>query len=82
MKNPMLEKTVLKILNRVETGLREKTLMAEVEIAMDRPDLTTDEFLDTLRELKSRGLVIGKKTLLGEAVWVISYLGETALKGA
>lgn len=82
MKNPMLEKQVLKILNRVETGLREKTLQAEVEIAMDRPTLTTDEFLDTLRELEDRELLLRETSLLGETLWSISSLGKKAILGA
>ena len=62
MKNTSLNVTILKILARIDTGLKEKTLQNEVEIAMDRPDLTTDEFLDALVFREDRGLVDNWKT--------------------
>ena len=51
MRNEMLERVILKNLQRVETGLKEKSLMCAVEIEMDRPDLTTAEFEDAIRSL-------------------------------
>ena len=81
MKNPALNTAILKILARVETGLREKTLQAETEIAMDRPDLTTDEFLDSLRFLEDRELVNNWTNLIGDKIWGITKAGRDALKG-
>ncbi len=82
MKNPMLETAILKILNRVETGLKEKTLQAETEIAMDRPQLTTDEFADAVRALEDAGLIVRDHTLLKQTMWGITPLGRAALRGA
>ena len=81
MKNPVLNVAILKILARVETGLREKTLQAETEIAMDRPDLTTYEFLDSLGYLEGRGLVDKWTNLIGDTIWGITAAGRDALKG-
>ncbi len=81
MTNPALNNAILKILARVECGLREKTLQSEVELAMDRHDLTTDEFLDAVRFLDDRALVDRWPNLVGETVWGISEMGRNALKG-
>jgi len=77
----MLETVILKNLMRVETGLKEKSLMCAVEIEMDRPDLTTAEFEDAVRVLEDRGLVERFQNLLGETVWGITAAGRDALKG-
>ena len=81
MTNPALNAAILRILARIETGLKEKTLQNETEIAMDRPDLTTDEFLDALVFLEDRGLVDSWKTLIDDKVWGITSAGRDALKG-
>ncbi len=81
MTNPALNNAILKILARVECGLREKTLQSEVELAMDRHDLTTDEFLDAVRFLDDRALVDRWTNLVGESVWGITEMGKNALKG-
>ena len=79
MKNPALNNAILKILSRLDTGLREKTLQAETELAMDRPDLTTDEFLDSLGYLEGRGLVDTWTNLIGDKIWGITAAGRDAL---
>lgn len=81
MKNPALNNAILKILSRIETGLKEKTLQAETELAMDRPQLTTDEFSDALNFLEDKGLVDKWTNLLGDTVWGITDMGRSALKG-
>lgn len=81
MKNPALNNAILKILARLDTGLREKTLQAEVDVAMDRPTMTTDEFLDALRFLEGRALVDRWTNLIGDEVWGITDAGRSALKG-
>ena len=81
MKNPALNHCILKILARVDCGLKEKTLMAETELAMDRHDLTTDEFLDALAYLEDKALVDKWQNLIGDTVWGISAAGRDALKG-
>ncbi len=81
MTNPALNNAILKILARVECGLREKTLQSEVELAMDRHDLTTDEFLDAVRFLEDKALVDRWTNLVGESVWGITEMGKNALKG-
>lgn len=81
MRNPMLETCILKILNRIETGLKEKTLVAEVEVAMGRYDLTTDEVADVIKYLEDKALVDQFTTSLGDKVWGITDLGKDALKG-
>ena len=81
MKNPALNHAILKILARVGCGLKEKTLQAETEIAMDRHDLTTDEFLDALGYLFDKALVDKWENLIGDTVWGISDMGRDALKG-
>ena len=81
MKNPALNNCILKILARVECGLKEKTLMAETELAMDRPDLTTDEFHDALIYLEDKALVDKWTNLIGDTVWGITAAGRDALKG-
>lgn len=81
MRNPALNNAILRILARVGCGLREKTLQSEVELAMDRPDLTTDEFLDALGHLEDRALVDRWTNLIGDTVWGVSAMGRDALKG-
>jgi len=81
MRNRMLETVILKNLQRVETGLREKSLMCAVEIEMDRPDLTTSEFEDAIRYLEDKALVNRFTNLIGETVWGITDMGRDALKG-
>lgn len=81
MKNPALNNAILKILSRVDCGLKEKTLQAETELAMDRHDLTTDEFLDALGFLEDKALVDKWTNLIGDTVWGISPAGRDALKG-
>jgi len=48
---------------------------------MDRHDLTTDEFIDTLVYLEDRALVDRFTNLLGETVWGITAAVKDALKG-
>lgn len=81
MTNPALNNAILKILSRIDTGLKEKTLQAETELAMDRPQLTTDEFADSLNFLENKGLVDKWQNLLGDTVWGITDMGRSALKG-
>jgi len=81
MKNPALNNCILKILARVGCGLKEKTLMAETELAMDRHDLTTDEFHDALLFLEDKALAEKFDNLLGDTVWGITAAGRDALKG-
>lgn len=81
MKNPALINAILRILSRLETGLKEKTLQAETELAMDRPDLTSDEFLDALIFLEDRALVDAWTNLVGDKIWGITAAGRDALKG-
>lgn len=81
MRNPALNAAILRILARIDCGLREKTLQAETELAMDRHDLTTDEFLDALRYLEDRALADRWSNLAGDTVWGITGAGRDALKG-
>ena len=81
MKNPALNNAILKILARVGCGLKEKTLMSETELAMDRHDLTTDEFHDALLFLEDRALVDRWDNLAGDVVWGVTATGRDALKG-
>ena len=80
MTNPLILKSILKILVRVEdVYLREETLAAEVEIAIDRPMKTT-EFADALGELKDRELVERDATMLGDPMWHITGKGKLAAR--
>jgi len=81
MRNEVLEKTILKNLQRVDTGLKQKSLMCAVEVEMDRYDLTTAEFETVLAELEDKALIEKWKTLLGDTVWGITDMGRNALKG-
>lgn len=81
MKNPALNNAILKILARVDCGLKEKTLMSETELAMDRHDLTTDEFRDALLFLEDRALADRWTNLAGDVVWGVTAMGRDALKG-
>lgn len=80
MKNPLIQKSILKVLSRVEdVFLREETLAAEVEIAIDRPMKTT-EFADALGELKDRELIERDATMLGDPMWHITGKGKLAAR--
>jgi len=81
MKNPALNNCILKILARVDCGLKEKTLMDETALAMDRHDLTTDEFHDALRFLEDKALIAKWANLIGDAVWGVTDMGRDALNG-
>lgn len=78
---PALNNAILKILARVDCGLKEKTLMSETELAMDRHDLTTDEFRDALLFLEDKTLVDRWTNLAGDVVWGVTAMGRDALKG-
>ena len=81
MKNPLIQKSILTILNRLDhVALRETTLASEVEIAIDRP-LTTSEFADELRYLEDRALILRDHDSFDETLWAITQTGELALKG-
>lgn len=81
MRNQLIQKSILTILNRLDSVfLREATLAAEVEIAIDRP-LTTAEFGDELRYLEDKGLIERDHTLLDDRMWHITGKGKLAQKG-
>ena len=81
MKNELIQKTILTILNRLESVyLREATLAAEVEIAIDGT-LKAGEFADELRWLQDRELIEKHPTLLDEPMWHITGKGKAALRG-
>lgn len=81
MRNEVLERTVLRNLRLVDCGLSERALRAAVEVDMDRPDLTTADFEEVLRQLEDRGLVDVWQNLIGQKIWGITALGKDALKG-
>ena len=81
MKNQLIQKSILRILNRLDhVALRETTLASEVEIAIDRP-LTSAEFADELRYLEDRDLIARDVDSFDETLWSITGKGELALKG-
>ena len=81
MKNPLIQKSILRILNRLDrVALRETTLASEVEIAIDRP-LTTAEFTDELLFLAERDLIQRDRDSFDETMWSITQKGELALRG-
>ncbi len=78
MKNPLIQKSILKILSRLpDVYLREETLAAEVEIAIDRP-LKSTEFADELVLLKDLELIEKDASLLGDSMWHITGKGKLA----
>lgn len=80
MRNPILNQTILRILSRLDTTLKESTLRAETELAIDRP-ITTDEFQDAIDFLADNDLVSSWRNLMGDRVWAITDTGKDALKG-
>jgi len=80
MRNQLIQKSILKILSRLEdVYLREETLAAEVEIAIDR-QLTAAEFADELTFLREKELIEKDASLLGEAMWHITGKGKLAAR--
>ena len=81
MKNLALQKAILRILDRLNhVALRESTLAAEAEIAVDRP-LTTGEFADELRFLEMHELIKRDFDSFDETLWSITDQGSYALRG-
>jgi hypothetical protein len=81
VKNPLIQKSILRILNRLDrVALRETTLASEVEIAIDRP-LTTAEFTDELLFLAERDLIQRDRDSFDETLLSITQKGELALRG-
>lgn len=81
MKNQLIQKSILRILNRLNhVALRESTLAAETEIAIDRA-LTTAEFADELRYLECKKLIERCYDSFDETLWSITGAGELALQG-
>ena len=81
MKNQLIQKSILRILNRLDhVALRETTRAAETEIAIDRP-LTSAEFADELRYLEDHGMIERDHDSFAETIWSITGKGELALKG-
>jgi len=80
MKNPLIQKSILRILSRLpDVFLREETLAAEVEIATDRTIKTT-EFQDEIQELLDLGCIEKDATILGDPMYHITGKGKLALK--
>ena len=79
MKNPALYNCILRILRRLDTGLKESTLASETTVAMDNPRLTTDAFADALAFLEQKALVEPFFNLIGEKCWGITDLGRALL---
>ena len=80
MKNPLIQKSILKVLSRLsDVYLREETLAAEVEIAIDRP-LKTTEFADELGALKDLELIERDTSILGDPMWHITGKGKLAVR--
>lgn len=78
MKNPLIQKMILKVLSRLpDVYLREETLAAEVEIAIDRAMKTT-EFADELIALRDLDLIEKDASLLGDPMWHITGKGKLA----
>lgn len=78
MKNPLIQKMILKVLSRLpDVYLREETLAAAVEIAIDRPMKTT-EFADELIALRDLDLIEKDASLLGDPMWHITGKGKLA----
>jgi len=78
VRNPLLEQIALIVLARRHEPIHFWAFSNNVSLEMDDPDLTTDEFRDTLRHLEDRGLVQRKEDSLGYTVWSITQLGKTA----
>lgn len=80
MRNPLIQRSILKVLSRLEgIFLHEETLAAEVEIAISRP-LKSTEFADELTELKRLECVEKDDAILGETMWKITGKGLAALQ--
>ncbi len=80
MKNELIQKSILKVLARLDdVYLRETTLAAEVEIAIDRP-LRSTEFADELCALRDLELIERDSTILGDTMWHITGKGKLAVK--
>ena len=78
MKNPLIQKMILKVLSRLpDVYLREETLAAEGESAIDRPMKTT-EFADELIALRDLDLIEKDASLLGDPMWHITGKGKLA----
>ena len=81
MRNENLEKAILKNLQRVEVGLKQKSLICAAEIEMDRYDLTTAEYEDMFISLEDRGLAEKFTAIDGDKAWKITDKGRAVLKG-
>lgn len=81
MKNPALNNAILKILARVDCGLRIETLQSETAIAMNAPGMTSFEFASALEHLEDKGLVRQWISIIGYRTWGITEAGKDALKG-
>ena len=82
MKNLLIQKSILKILSRLDdVYLREATLASEVEIAIDRI-LDSGEFADELNTLKDLELIEKDATILGDPMWHITGKGKLAAREA
>lgn len=81
MRNEKLNAAILRNLLQVDCGLKERALRCAVEIDLDRPDLSTDDFELALKELEDKALVESFTNLLGAKVWGITAMGKDALKG-
>ena len=80
MRNQLIQKAILRILARLsDVYLREETLAAEVEIAIDR-QLTAAEFADELNALRDLELIEKDASLLGDPMWHITGKGKLAAK--
>ena len=79
MRDISLEMAILKILDRLfPTPLKDSTLSSEVEIALDRPLVTTD-FQDALQSLHARKFIHRNSSGFGLPQCVITETGHAAL---
>ena len=79
MRDISLEMTILRILDRLSPSpLRDSILCLEVEIALDRPLVTTD-FQDALQDLQSRKFINRNSSRFGLPQSWITETGRAAL---
>ncbi len=80
MRDPLIQKSILKVLSRLpDVYLREETLAAEVEIATDR-QLKTSEFADEIQALLDLECIEKDATILGDPMYHITGKGKLALR--
>ena len=80
MRDTLLEHTILRVLGNNCRPIHLSTLTSEIDVRIERHELTINDLMDTLRRFEELGLISQTKDLLNYTMWTLTKKGEAALR--